>query len=200
MMEELVEIPADGAVGGVMDGAAWYCLRTQTKRETLAAASLREMGGIEVLSPRLRYKKATRRGKVWWVEALFPGYILARFNLDKQERAVGYASGVTRILRFGGLAPTIREDFVEELKAQLEQVDGEDEILSIGPAVAPGDEVELAEGPLKGTTGEVIEVLSADERVRIFIEFLGRGQTVEVDLFSLLLPRRPVPHQSIEKT
>ena len=67
--------------------AAWYVLRTQTKRESLAAASLREMGGIEVLSPRLRYRKVTRRGKVWWVEAMFPGYILARFSLEEQERA-----------------------------------------------------------------------------------------------------------------
>ena len=90
-----------------MEDLAWYCLRTQTKRENLAAAALREMGGIEVLSPRLRYKKATRRGKVWWVEALFPGYILARFSLSEQERAVSYAKGVSRILRFGGSAPTV---------------------------------------------------------------------------------------------
>ena len=64
---------------------AWYCLRTQTKREHLAAASLWEIGGIEVLSPRLRYKKVTRRGKVWWVEPLFPGQLLA---LDLGAEAV----------------------------------------------------------------------------------------------------------------
>jgi transcriptional antiterminator RfaH len=188
----------EDSVGETGVEAAWYVLRTQTKRESLAAASLREMGGIEVLSPRLRYRKVTRRGKVWWVEAMFPGYILARFSLEEQERAVSYAKGVTRILRFGGQAPEIRADFVEELKAQLNEVEGEDQVLSIRPAVAPGDEVELAEGPLKGTTGEVIEVLGADERVRIFIEFLGRGQEVEVDLFALLLPRRPVPSQDVK--
>ena len=41
--------------------------------------------------------------------------------------------------------------------------------------------------------GTVIEVLPANERVRIFIEFLGREQPVEVDLYSLLLPRKAVP-------
>ena len=192
MMEE--------SVAGAVKGAAWYCLRTQTKRESLAAASLREIGGIEVLAPRLRYKKATRRGKVWWVEALFPGYILARFSLEDQERAVSYATGVSRILRFGGQAPTIREDFVEDLRAQLDQDSEEEQVLSIGPAVAPGDEVELAEGPLKGTTGEVIEVRAAEDRVRIFIEFLGQGQEIDVDIFSLLLPRKPIPSQSINKS
>ena len=65
---------------------AWYCLRTQTKREHLAAASLRQVEGIEVVCPRLRYKKVTRRGKIWWVEPLFPGYLLARFALAEIER------------------------------------------------------------------------------------------------------------------
>jgi len=59
----------------------------------------------------------------------------------------------------------------------------------------PGDEVELVEGPLKGMTGTVIEVRPAEERVRIFVEFLGQNQPVNVDLFSLLLPRKPLPRQ-----
>ena len=172
---------------------AWYCLRTQTKRENLAAAALRELGGVEVLSPRLRYKKATRRGKVWWVEALFPGYVLAKFNLAEQERGVSYARGVSRILRFGGAAPSVPDSFVEELKSQLEAQGGDGDVLEVVPTLAAGDEVELAEGPLQGTTGEVIEVRPGSERVRIFIEFLGQGHAVEVDLFSLLLPKRPVP-------
>lgn len=176
-----------------MDDVAWYCLRTQTKRENLAAAALRELGGIEVLSPRLRYKKATRRGKVWWVEALFPGYILARFSLSQQERTVSYAKGVSRILRFGGCAPMVPESLVEELKAELIRQGGESDTLELSPSVAPGDEVELIDGPLRGTTGEVIEVRPGVDRVRIFIEFLGQGQAVDVDLYSLLLPKRPSP-------
>jgi len=31
--------------------------------------------------------------------------------------------------------------------------------------------------------------------VRIFVEFLGEDQPVDVDLFSLLLPRKPLPQQ-----
>jgi len=184
-------------VGKLMDESnddrAWYCLRTQTKRENLAAASLREFGDIEVLSPRLRYKKATRRGKIWWVEALFPGYILARFSLTEQERTVSYAKGVSRILRFGGKAPTVPDSLVTELQEELERQGVGDETLEVSPSVLPGDEVELADGPLRGTTGEVVEVRSGVDRVRIFIEFLGQGQLVDVDLYSLLLPKRPVP-------
>ena len=42
-------------------------------------------------------------------------------------------------------------------------------------------------------TGTVIEVRPADERVRIFVQFLGQDQPVDVDLYSLLLPRKPLP-------
>ena len=39
----------------------WYCVRTQTKREHIAAGHLRELEGVEVFCPRLKYRKATRR-------------------------------------------------------------------------------------------------------------------------------------------
>ncbi|MFM1557662.1 MAG: transcription termination/antitermination protein NusG [Roseibacillus sp.] len=176
---------------------AWYCLRTQTKREHLAAASLRQVEGIEVVCPRLRYKKVTRRGKIWWVEPLFPGYLLARFALAEFERAVSYATGVTRILRFGDRVPSVPDEFVEELRKELAKQEEEEgnETITIQPVAEPGDEVEIADGPLQGLTGTVIEVRPAEERVRIFIEFLGQDQPVDVDLYSLLLPRRPAPKQ-----
>jgi transcription antitermination factor NusG len=56
-----------------------------------------------------------------------------------------------------------------------------------------GDEVEIAHGPLQGIQGTIISVPSANERVKILIEFLGNPQAIDVDLFSILLPRRPLP-------
>src|SRR5690606_1020565 len=73
---------------------AWYCVRCQPKREHIAAERLRALEAVEVFCPRLRYRKATRRGKVWWVEPLFPGYVLARFALAEMERAVTFCQGV----------------------------------------------------------------------------------------------------------
>ena len=172
--------------------AAWYCLRTQIKRESLAAAALRELGDIEVVCPRLRYRKVTRRGKIWWVEPLFPGYLLARFVLSDLERAVNYAKGVSRILKFGEHIPTVPGRFVEDLRRELAQEDDK-ELITLEPVAEPGDEVELAEGPLQGLSGTVIEVRPAEERVRIFVEFLGQEQPVDVDLYALLLPRKPIP-------
>lgn len=171
---------------------AWYCLKTQTKREAIAAAHLRELEGVEVFCPMLRYRKATRRGKVWWVEALFPGYVLARFVLETEERAVMYSQGVRGLVRFGEKVPAIPDDFVDVLRQEVAR-QGTEEVLTVGPKIAEGEEVELAHGPLGGVRATVVEVLPARERVKVLLEFLGREQVIEVDLFSLLLPRKPLP-------
>lgn len=172
--------------------AAWYCLKTQTKREAIAAAHLRELEAVEVFCPMLRYRKATRRGKIWWVEALFPGYVLARFTLESEERAVMYSQGVRGLVRFGDKVPTVADDFVEVLRQEVAK-QGTAEVLTVGPRIVEGEEVELAHGPLGGARATVVEVLPARERVKVLLEFLGREQVIEVDLFSLLLPRKPLP-------
>jgi len=176
----------------------WYGVRTQTKREHIAAQHLRTLEEIDVFCPRLRYRKATRRGKVWWIEPMFPGYLLARFHLEEMERTVTFTQGVRGLVRFGNKIPPIPSAFVEairrETRNQSEHGDGHDsECVTLTPEILAGDEIEVANGPLQGMQGTIIHVLPAAERVKILLEFLGRPNIIEVDLFSLLLPRKPIP-------
>jgi transcriptional antiterminator RfaH len=174
--------------------AAWFCVRTQTKREHIAAGHLRELEAVEVFCPRLRYRKATRRGKIWWMEPLFPGYLLARFNLAEMERAVTFCQGVRGLVRFGSKIPPVPESFVETLRHEIRcRPEGEEELLSVAPVIQIGDEAEIAHGPLQGMRGTIVSVAHAAERVKILLDFLGQPQAIDVDLFSLLLPRRPIP-------
>src|SRR6478736_6709438 len=149
----------------------WFCVRCQTKREHIAAGHLREIEGIEVFCPRLRYRKATRRGKIWWVEPMFPGYVLAKFSIAEMERAVMFCQGVRGLVRFGSEIPAVPESFVEAMKHEIRNRQGadQDELVTLSP------------------------VPSATERVKILLEFLGTPQAVDMDLFSILLPRRPMP-------
>ena len=64
----------------LVDDPVRFCLRAEPKREHLAAVSLRRLFGIACLSPRLRFRKLTQRGAIWFVEAMFPGYLFARFS------------------------------------------------------------------------------------------------------------------------
>ena len=173
----------------------WFCVRCQTKREHIAASHLREIEGIEVFCPRLRYRKATRRGKIWWVEPMFPGYVLAKFNIAEMERAVMFCQGVRGLVRFGSEIPAVPDSFVEALKREISSRKGaeEPELVTLSPTIEIGDEVEVAHGPFQGMQGTVLAVPSATERVKILLEFLGTPQAVDMDLFSILLPRRPMP-------
>lgn len=174
---------------------AWYCVRTQTKREHIAAEHLRglEREEVEVFCPRLRYRKATRRGTVWWLEPLFPGYLMARFRLVEADRTVTFCQGVRGLVRFGSDVPEIPESFVESLRREYQADAGTSEILTVLPDIENGEEVEVANGPLAGMSGVVVEIAPAAERVKILLEFLGQPQVVDIDLFSILLPRKPLP-------
>jgi transcriptional antiterminator RfaH len=173
----------------------WFCVRCQTKREHIAAGHLRELEGVEVFCPRLRYRKATRRGKIWWVEPMFPGYVLAKFVISEMERAVTFCQGVRGLVRFGSEVPSVPESFVEAIKYEISNRKDADEdgLVTLTPTIEIGDEVEVANGPFQGMQGTVVAVPSSTERVKILLEFLGTPQAVDMDLFSILLPRRPTP-------
>lgn len=173
---------------------AWFCVRTQTKREHIAAAHMRDLEGVEVFCPRIRYRKATRRGKIWWFESLFPGYLLAKFSLAEKERAVTFCQGVRGLVRFGSEIPPVPEYFIRSLKDEIRnRPEGEEELMSVAPVIRVGDEAEVAFGPLQGMRGTIVSVLPSSERVKILLDFLGHPQAIDIDLFSILMPRRPIP-------
>ncbi len=179
---------------------AWYCIQTKPKSEHLAAAHLRSSDEeeIEVFCPRIRFKKNTRRGKVWFNEALFPCYIFVRFRPSVHHRTVLYAHSVSRIVRFGEKTPAIADDLIQALRDEV----GSEEIKEIPPEVAEGDRVVLGEGPLAGLTGIVQRILTGEERVRILFEFLGRDTFAEVALDTISLqddPRKRIGSKSEDR-
>lgn len=171
----------------------WYCLRSQTKREHIAAAGLRKQFGaeIEIFCPRIRYKKATKRGPIWWVEPLFPGYLLAKFSLTEQLRHILHTNGVSGAVQFGRRLPEVPSSFVRELRAEFQgDQEGVHELLTVEKRLGKGDFVEFAEGSFRGINGKIVEVMPSLERVKVLFEFLGQDRPVEVDVFSLILRER----------
>ncbi len=163
----------------------WYVVRSQTKREQAAAGYVRRELGLEVVAPQIRYTKVTRRGKVLWREAMFPGYLFVKFDREVDEKAVCYAPGVLKVLRFGDYVPDIEASFV----LGLSDLVGDEGVLDLAHSVELGQECEMADGAFKGSVGEVVEVLPGGERVLLLMEMIGGERLVEVDIFSLLLPK-----------
>jgi transcriptional antiterminator RfaH len=162
--------------------AAWYCLQAKHKQEHIAAAHLRGLRGVIAFCPRLRFRRQTRAGVAWVTEALFPGYLFAKFDLGRMHRVVGYAHGVRSIVRFANRYPTIDEVTV----AQLMEHVGEKEIKVMDYEPSQGDSVRLAGGAFAGLDAVVTEVLPARARVRVLLDFLGRKLNAEFESSAVL--------------
>jgi transcriptional antiterminator RfaH len=164
----------------------WYCVRTQTKHEHIAAAHLRRSLEIEVFNPKLRIRRATRRGAVWFLEALFPGYIFARFDWTQQSQAVRGARGVSTLVTFGTVAPAVPDAVVEHLRSQFD----ENEAHEVPDDLQQGDTVTIGGGPFHGLEATVLRVMTATNRIQILLEILGGTKPVEIPLEQVALEAR----------
>lgn len=162
----------------------WYCVRAQTKREHIAAAQLRRLECVEVFCPRIRFRRRTPRGKVWFEEALFPGYLFARFDFLKQIRTVEGTIGVRGLVRFAGECAVVPDSMVELLRTDAAAAGG-------GPVVIPeqglkaGDYAVITGGAMQGLRALVTRVLPGGERIKILMELMGTAIEAELSADAL---------------
>jgi transcriptional antiterminator RfaH len=123
------------------------------------------------------------QGIVWVTEAMFPGYLFARFVLTEMHRRVSYAHGVSGIVRFADRYPTIEEGALAQLRDHTDL----SEVKELSYELSQGDQVKIVEGAFIGLEAVVARVLPAKQRVTVLIDFLGRKMEAEVQQ-SVILP------------
>ena len=160
---------------------AWFCLKVQPKHEHIAEAHLAQKG-LEVFNPRIRFRRTTRQAQVWVTEALFPGYVFARLDLNLNLGAIRYLPGVRDIVHFGRRWPAIPDDAIAELQKAI----GPEKVHEVPADLAAGDAVKIAGGVFHGLDAVISRVLPARERVLILLNFLGRQATVEIGAEKLI--------------
>ncbi len=165
----------------------WFCLKTQPKREHFAALGLRKDLEVNCFAPRLRFRRPTRRGPIWFVEAMFPGYLFAEFVYRERHRDVRYAAGVHQIVQFGEQVAVIDP----EIMALLRQRTGEKELVTIDQEIKIGEPIEIAGGPFKGLEAIVTGILPAKERVRVLFDLLNRSVELEAPILNVIPTKRP---------
>ena len=160
-----------------LDQPSWYCVRTQSRQEHVAASHLRRLEDVEIFCPRIRLKKCQRNGAAVVVtEAVFPGYLFARFPFAQRHRDVRYAHGISYIVRFGLRYPVVDETWIAELRGQFDEGMAK-EVIS---PLKIGAEVRVTQGPFQGLTATVTRLRSGTERVSVLLEFLGRDIEAEL--------------------
>jgi transcriptional antiterminator RfaH len=164
--------PIPSASGSLAEAVrAWYCLRVMARREHVTALNLTQRTGVSVFSPRIRVqKKSPRIEPVFANEALFPGYVFARFNYPQDARYVASTPGVLGLVSFGGPPPAIADSVIDQLTAEVQR----EAYAPATPLFEEGSWVKIVTGCFRGSEGRVLQVNPASTRISVLLNLLGQ--------------------------
>ena len=141
--------------------------RTTPLAEYVARDHLRT-AGLEVFLPcgQTRTRRAGHHDT-----PLFPGYLFLRYDLETQGwGALRRFSQLVGLVTFGGEAPSVPDEVIDELAVKAETMSGRG---GLWPRYQPGDRVSVSVGPIE-SLAEVVEGVSLPTaRVRVLLEFFG---------------------------
>ncbi len=155
----------------------WYCLHTEPRQENKIALVLQRELELEVFSPRIRFRRMRAGRPLWATEALFPGYLFARFDYFERRRQINALPGVTRVVQFSDQPTPIDDSIMAELRALVQ----DNETVEVTADPQPGSEVIVTGGPMQGLRVLVTRVIPARQRVAILLELLGTAREVEIE-------------------
>jgi transcriptional antiterminator RfaH len=154
----------------------WYAVMCKPRQEVLAEANLINQW-YRVYLPRLATQN--RRGGKWIdaIEPLFPRYLFVSPKDEQQSLApVRSTLGVTGLVKFGSQPATISDIAITVLRDQHDPSTGACAVRSVFARDTP---VKFQTGPFAGLEG-VFEAETADARVFVLLDFLGKINKVKV--------------------
>ena len=162
----------------------WYAVSTKPHQEKQAELHIKQCG-IECFLPLLKESKIIRRTRKTVIEPLFPGYLFARFELERHCRAVSYATGVRKIVEFGSGPVELDATMIDAIKERLN--DG-----YVTPHSEPfkmGQIVHIKAGPLTGFEAVFVREMSDRNRVLLLLNTLGFHAKLTLNMDQVHLPQ-----------
>ena len=161
-------------VSMVADNVKWYLLHCKVRQETRAKMHI-ENQGYSTCLPTLKLKKTLRGKRQVVEEALFPGYLFIRIDVENANfNAIRSTRGVNGFVRFGGVPSTIPASVVEQFR-QFEDID-----TAPIATLSAGTKVEITEGPFAGLEA-IYSMPKGEERCLILLDMMGKQQQLEIE-------------------
>ncbi len=148
----------------------WHLVRTKAGEERRARDQVSRLAD-DVLLPLIKVRVRRWGRMAESVAALFPGYLFALFDVEREYSRLRYTRGVREIVCFGGQVAVVPEWIVGELKQRCAH----------GPLELPtrrlvaGERVMVIDGPFREFEGIFERHLSGPERVAILLSVMGAG-------------------------
>ena len=147
----------------------WYAVYTRSRNEKKAFEELQRKG-IEVFLPLIRTLKQWSDRRKWVEEPLFRSYLFVNIKPAEYFDVLN-TPGLVRYVTFEGkpvLVPQVQIDAIKYYVGSGEYLPEEEY------EYHPGDQVEVTQGPLRGLSGELLEV-KGKNRMRVQIDALGKN-------------------------
>jgi transcription antitermination factor NusG len=170
------------------DNLAWFALQARPRFEKTIAKLLCEKG-FETFLPLHNHRCEWRRHKTVTLEApLFPGYLFCRLDPAKRMPILT-TPGVLGVLGVGKTPTPIADTEIEVIRRIVQSGLN----VEAFPFVTEGQRVRIANGPLSGTEGIVIDV-SKRRRITVSINLLQRSvaATIDPDVELIIIGPEPV--------
>ena len=152
----------------------WYLARTRPLAEYMARDNLATMG-VQAFLPCSR----TQTPRPGHLDApLFPGYLFVRY--DVEGLGWGPLSRVPQIVgpvAFGGNVPSVPNEVIEELSNRVNAIEARG---GLWRRFREGERVRVAVGHIESLGRVIQETTSAQGRVRVLLDFLGRQVEAQV--------------------
>jgi transcriptional antiterminator RfaH len=149
-------------------GTRWFLFGTNTGKERIAVSQL-ERVAADVLLPLIQLR-VRRRGKlVQSVGPLFPGYLFAMFDFERDYGQVRFARGVRELVRCGPRPAVVPEWIVTQLKRRC--AEGPLELTK--PTLIPSERVVVVDGPFRDFEGIFERYISGKERVAVLLSAMN---------------------------
>ncbi|MHB8108514.1 MAG: transcription termination/antitermination protein NusG [Syntrophorhabdaceae bacterium] len=159
-----------------MDTKHWYVVNTKARNEERSAMNL-EQGGIEVLAPKIRFRRWKDGKFTDIIEPMFPGYIFVKFHPVEEFRLVKYTRGIKTIVNFNGRIIPLQEELIGYIREKLSEGVATVEKKSF----QKGEKIIIQEGPFKGFSGIFEKELDGKERIAILLEGVDYCARMEID-------------------
>jgi len=189
-MDEAVEKQQDNR-------GRWFVIQTLSGHENKVRDTINrqlnlgdEIPVYEALIPENKIKEIRRGKAVTVTKKLFPGYVLVRMDLYREngevnEKAWYFVRNVQGVLGFLGNAktppPLSEQEFLDMNPAMAGEAPAP--MLVIGVKV--GDVVRIKDGAFMGYEGNVESVDSARGRLTVVITIFGRSTPVELEFWQV---------------
>ena len=153
----------------------WYAVYTRSRAEKKLYEQLSKKG-VDCFLPLQKILKQRSDRKKWVEEPLLRSYLFVQVG-EREKFEVLNTPGAVRYVSFEGKASAIPENQIQALENFLLHRPADVEVYEGG--LEPGDTVEVAYGPLRGTKGEIQQLRG---RHRLVLRFDSLGLCVHTEI------------------